>query len=116
MTEADHKDEGKIGLQYILAMPGLLQVAKVGDFGAKKYGQWNYRKGMPWMKLLGSCSRHLTDFILGQNTDPESGLPHLAHLCYDTLMLLEYSVEHPSLDDRYTPNDKILKANSDLPF
>lgn len=113
MTEASHKDEGKIGLQYILAMPGLLEVAKVGDFGAKKYEQWNYRKGMPWMKLLGSCSRHLTSFILGEDNDPESGLPHLAHLIYDGLMLLGYQIEHKELDDRYV---KVSETKSDLAF
>jgi len=100
---AKHFDEGKLELQYILAMPGLADVAKVGSFGARKYGQWNYRSGMPWMKLLGSCSRHLTAFILGENDDPESKLPHLAHLVYDALMLMGYVTEHPQLDDRYKP-------------
>lgn len=101
--EAKHLDGGKPGLQYILAMPGLLSVSDVGDFGAKKYGQWNYKAGMPWMKLLGSCTRHLTAFILGEDFDRESKLPHLAHLCYDALMLLDYMVTKPELDDRYKP-------------
>ncbi len=99
--EAKHFDDGKPEIHYILAMPGLDEVAKVGTHGAKKYGQWNYRAGMPWMKLLGSCSRHLTSFILGEDKDPESGLSHLAHLIYDALMLLGYVKEHPNLDDRY---------------
>lgn len=103
MNSASHHDNGKVGLQYILAMPGLSDVAAVGDFGAKKYEQWNYRKGMMWMKLLGSCSRHLTAFILGEDNDVESGLPHLAHLAYDALMLLGYMNEHKEMDDRFKP-------------
>lgn len=99
--EAKHLDDGKTGLQYILAMPGLCSVAKVGDFGARKYGQWNYKAGMPWMKLLGSCSRHLAAFIKGEDMDGESGLPHLAHLAYNALMLLDYMENHKELDDRY---------------
>lgn len=99
--EAKHLDEGKVQLQHILAMPGLDDIARVGEYGFKKYGdRWNYRKGMPWTKLLGSCSRHLAAFIRGQNRDSESGLPHLAHLAYDCLMLLEYPGVHDALDDR----------------
>jgi len=102
--KAKHFDDGKPELQYILAMPGLLEVSRVGTLGAQKYSRWNYRSGMPWMKLLGSCSRHLTAFICGEDNDKESGISHLAHLCYDALMLLEYVKDHPKLDDRYKGN------------
>lgn len=99
--KADHHDEGKIALQFVLSMEGIDDVAKVGMFGAKKYGQWNYRSGMEWMSLLGSCSRHLTFFIRGEDRDSESGLPHLAHLVYDALMLLQYIHDKKGTDDRY---------------
>lgn len=99
--EAGHDDTQKIGLQYILSMPGLIDVAKVGDFGAKKYGQWNYKKGMKWMRLLGSCSRHLCSFIGGEDIDRESGISHIAHFVYDGLMLLDYTKRHKELDDRF---------------
>jgi hypothetical protein len=99
--EAGHKDEGKTELQYILAMEGLEQVAAVGTFGAKKYARWNYKAGMPWMKLGGSLSRHLRAWLMGEDMDPESGLPHLAHLIYDALMLLDYSNNHKDKDDRH---------------
>jgi hypothetical protein len=99
--EAGHKDSGKTELQYILAMKGLDEVAKVGSFGAKKYDQWNYMAGMPWMKLAGSIARHLTDWIRGHDKDEESGLHPLAHLVYDALMLLEYDYRKVGKDDRY---------------
>ena len=102
---ADHKDAGKPGLQYVLAMPGLRDVALVGDYGALKYSQFNYKAGMPWMKLLGSCSRHLIAFIQGEDSDLESGLPHLAHLAYNALMLLDYMRTHKDKDDRYKASD-----------
>lgn len=130
MSEAGHYDSGKIGLHFILAMPGLDKVALVGDYGAKKYDQWNYTKGMPWMKLLGSCSRHLTAFIRGEDLDKESQLPHLAHLAYNALMLLGYMECHKSLDDRYVASPhpcqiqydhgeadvEIHQSRADLPF
>jgi len=98
---AKHMDEGKPGIHCILAMPLITEMAKVMDYGAKKYGShWNYRKGMSWMALLGSCSRHLTAFIRGENNDQESGFSHLAHLACDAAMCFEYIRSHPSLDDR----------------
>jgi len=81
---AKHFDEGKLPIQHILAMPIIEEMAKVALYGQKKYGSfYNYRKGMPWMKLLGSCSRHLWRFIRGENNDKESRISHLAHLAYD---------------------------------
>lgn len=112
--EANHYDQDKIELHYVLAMPGLAEVAKVGSFGRKKYGQWNYRAGMPWMKLAGSISRHLFDWINGHDKDAESGLNPLAHLIYDALMLLGYSYDHTELDDRYSKVHK--STNPGLPF
>jgi hypothetical protein len=99
--DGKHFDSNKPGLHYVLFFKGLDEVAKVGDFGSKKYGQWNYLGGMEWMKLLGSCSRHLCAFIRGEDLDKESGLNHLAHLIYDALMLLEYQHRKLGKDDRY---------------
>ena len=104
LHEAKHLDKGKLGFQYILAMPGLRHVAAVGDFGAIKYGRWNYRSGMSWMKLAGSCSRHLIAWLTGETFDSESQLHHLAHLVYDALMLLDYYTEVKGTDDRFRPN------------
>src|ERR1700690_428246 len=110
MSEAKHFDDGKPGLQFVLGMAGLAEVAKVGDFGARKYGQWNYKDGMPWMKLAGSCSRHLGPWILGQDNDNESNLHHLAHMVYDGLMLLDYAARNKGTDDRYK---ELPKSDSD---
>lgn len=110
-SEAGHKDEGKVALQYILFMDGLDDVARVGEFGAKKYTQYNYKAGMPWMKLAGSIARHLAAWIRGQDNDEESKLPHLAHIAYDALMLLDYARYHNDQDDRY-----VSKGNGPLAF
>lgn len=99
--EAAHKDEGKTALQYVLAFKGLDEVAKVGEFGAKKYGQFNYKAGSSYMRFLGSCSRHLASFIRGEDTDSESGLSHLAHLVFDCLMLMDWLQRGVGTDDRY---------------
>jgi hypothetical protein len=104
MSEAGHLDSGKTAYQYILSMSFIDEMAKVGSFGALKYGQWNYKAGMPWMKLCGSMSRHLIAFIRGENNDKESGLSHLAHMAYDAAMVFDYIGKHDNLDDRYRPS------------
>ncbi len=103
--EAKHLDEGKTALQYILVFKGLDEVAKVGEFGAKKYGQFNYMDGSSYMRFLGSCVRHLTAFIRGEDNDPESGLNHLAHLIFDCLMVLEWFYRKVGVDDRFKGNN-----------
>lgn len=101
ILSAKHFDEGKLPFQHILGMPLIEEMAKVGAYGHKKYGDYyNYKKGMPWMSLLGSCTRHLRSFICGENNDKESGLSHLAHLAYDAGMLFDLLSLHPDLDDR----------------
>lgn len=101
MQEAKHFDEGKTTLQYVLNFKGLDEVAKVGEFGAKKYGQFNFMGGASYMRFLGSCARHLTAFIRGENKDQESGLSHLAHLVFDALMIMEWVYRDRGIDDRY---------------
>lgn len=99
--EAKHLDDGKTALQYILFMKGIDYVAQVGSYGAKKYGQWNYTGGSEYMRYLGSCVRHLTAYIRGVDLDEESGLPHLAHLVYNCLILMEWAHRKVGTDDRY---------------
>lgn len=99
--EAKHLDEGKTALQYILVFKGLDDVAKVGEFGAKKYGQFNYMAGSSYMRFLGSCTRHLSAYIRGEDKDTESGISHLAHLVFDCLMLLEWTYRGVGQDDRF---------------
>lgn len=101
MGEAAHHDTGKVALQYVLAFKGLDDVARVGEFGAKKYGQFNYKAGSSYMRFLGSCVRHLAAFIRGENVDTESGISHLAHLIFDALMLLDWLDRGVGNDDRY---------------
>ena len=100
MTEALHHDKDKLGLQWILSMSGIEDVAKVGDYGAKKYTQGNWRGGSSWMRFAGSCARHLFRYISGELLDNESGLPHLAHCAYDCLILLTWAREGKGTDDR----------------
>lgn len=95
----DHKDAGKPRLE-LLDPYAMEQVAAVLGFGAVKYSPWNWTRGIAYTRLAGSALRHIFAFMRGEDRDPESGLPHLAHGMCCLMMLLGMTQRHPELDDR----------------
>jgi hypothetical protein len=80
----------------------LLRVAEVAGYGAKKYDRVNYLKGFAWHLSFDAMQRHLLGFWGGEDIDPESGLPHLAHAAWHCLALLAFMEKGLGTDDRYT--------------
>lgn len=74
--------------------------ARVFDFGRAKYAPWNWAKGMAWSAPFGCLMRHLSAWQRGEDTDPESGLPHLDHAMANLVMLTTYARTYPQGDDR----------------
>jgi len=99
-TSGAKYDDGKLPMD-LLPPEALRQVAAILAYGATKYETWNWRKGMKWSRLIAATFRHLVTFMDGEDADPESGLPHLAHACCNLCFLLQYVKEHPEFDDRY---------------
>lgn len=97
---ASHFDAGKAPLDQ-LPFHSLMAVAKVMDFGAKKYGRYNWRAGQEWTRYAASGLRHLYAWISGEDNDPESGISHLAHGVCNLLFLLEWQRTGKGEDDRY---------------
>ena len=99
-------DDGKPPLAD-LPWLGLIEVAKVQAYGAKKYGDTdNYRKGLE-VKRQASCAlRHIVAFLNREDNDPESGQSHIAHACCRLLFLLQNQAEGVLIDDRYTNPNK----------
>jgi len=97
---ATRHDSGKPQMDLLspIAMEG---TASILTFGAKKYAAHNWRKGMLWSRSIASLMRHLFKFIGGEDTDPESGLPHIDHVACNAMFLQEYFRTHKELDDRY---------------
>ncbi len=102
LSEAAHaKDEGDF---VATAYQALVDVtAFVGDelsaielmtaameYGANKpeYGRNNWKKGMEWSRLIDAAQRHGLAILDGEDTDPESGNPHVAHMLASIHMLL----------------------------
>lgn len=99
MKKATKNDQGKPN--YALIPPkSMSEVAKVFTYGAQKYGERNWEKGLAYSRLYAAIQRHLWAYWAGEDLDPESGLPHLAHAAASIFMLLEYQRTHPELDDR----------------
>jgi hypothetical protein len=48
--------------------------------GARKYGPYNWRaKSVEIMTYIGAAKRHLDAYLDGQDNDPDTGYPHIAH-------------------------------------
>lgn len=85
----------------LLPWRALGDVARVYRMGSEKYRPHNWRKGYAWSLSLDAGLRHLAAFMEGEDRDPESGEPHLAHAAFHMLALLTFMREHPELDDRW---------------
>lgn len=58
---------------------GLMEVSKVLAFGATKYAPRNWEKGIHYSRVVAAALRHGLAYFSGEETDPETGLTHLAH-------------------------------------
>jgi hypothetical protein len=98
-TEGVRFDQGKLPLH--LVPPELEEeVAKVLEFGAKKYAPRNWEKGMDWSRVEASLRRHLLRWKMGEDIDPETGLLHVAHIATNAAFLIAYTRRGVGNDDR----------------
>ena len=85
--QAIKHDIGKT--RYDLLPPEALEaVARVLTFGAKKYGDRNWEKGLDYDRIFAAAQRHMWAHHGGEKLDPESGLSHLAHAACNLAFLL----------------------------
>lgn len=61
---------------------------RVAEFGAIKYGDWDWSKGMPRVQILGSLLRHAFAYIRGEEYDKESKLLHTDHIVWNAVVLV----------------------------
>ena len=85
-----HKaDEGK--LRYDLIPADVEEeIAKVFTFGATKYGDRNWEKGVDRSRLIAAARRHLASYLLGHQTDEECGTHHLANSIVNLMMIIHF--------------------------
>ena len=80
----------------------LIELARVAGMGADKYEALNYLRGYDWSLSFDAMMRHALLFWAGENTDPESGLNHMAHAAWMALSLVSFSERGLGTDNRYT--------------
>lgn len=103
-------DAGKARVSLVVSR-AILEVAKVGTFGAEKYGDHNFRKGLKWSRLADAGLRHFFSYLCGERIDPESGLSHMAHVAWNVLTMLEFEIEGAGEDDLWKGYPKKEDSN-----
>lgn len=78
----------------------LEELAKVLTFGANKYADRNWEKGMDWGRVFGAAMRHLWSWWKGDDLDKETGYSHLSHGLACIAFLIAYEQRKVGKDDR----------------
>lgn len=72
-----NKNKLRWGLVHYKSLEPLVRVLM---FGADKYDDDNWKKGMKKKEILESLQRHLAELIDGQTHDEESKMHHIGHI------------------------------------
>lgn len=81
--------------------------------GSDKYGPANWRVDpVSSSTYRDACLRHLFAWIDGEDVDPQSGVPHLAHAMTNIAIILDAAACGTLLDDRPTkaPTGDLIRA------
>lgn len=116
-TNAMKYDGEKVRLDLLPVEP-IIDVGKILTYGAKKYSERNWEKGLAWSRCYAAALRHLFAWQNGETNDTETGLNHLAHAACEIFFLLEFSRTHPELDDRPHIKTEVseMKTPSNFPM
>ena len=94
---------------HLVPVDPIIGAANTLKFGAEKYGEHNWRDDMKetsFSRSYSSVQRHLLSFWMGEDTDPESGLPHLDHALTQLMILIMQTKYASNMDDRYIDVNK----------
>lgn len=69
-------------------------------FGAKKYADRNWEKGLSYGRVYGALMRHLWEWWKGNSKDDETGYSHLHHAACCLMFLITYESRGTGTDDR----------------
>ncbi len=92
-------DKGKSRVD-LLPADAMLELGEVCAYGAHKYSERNWEKGMKWTKVIGPLLRHLYKWMIGYTVDKESGQRHIAMVAWNAIALLTYELRGIGEDDR----------------
>ena len=94
-----------LGVPYMKQLP--LEVLAAGaaalEYGAQKYADRNWEKGLPWQQMIDSLKRHIDDFERGRDYDngsDGSGMHHVCMIMAGAFMLSSSVIRGIGKDDR----------------
>lgn len=113
MAREGHKDDsGKLPI-HLISPEFIFATAAILQFGANKYAERNWEKGIKYSRLFSALMRHMwawwggkgptsDNFALG-SLDEETKFSHLWHACFCVMALTTFEErKRVELDDRYT--------------
>jgi len=81
-------DEGKNRLD-LIPMESIWEIGRVFTYGAERYGENNWKNlENPESRCMAAALRHLAKYQIGEKTDDETGISHLAHAATNLLFLI----------------------------
>jgi hypothetical protein len=101
MSKPGIKDvDGKVPM-HLLCPAHLVDMARVRAFGSEKYkSPWGWTDGDSYTNFYDAAIRHLLAWVAGEDLDPESGLPHIAHAAVSLMFIAEFQRSGRGLDNR----------------
>ncbi len=95
-------DAGKVRAGLVLGgfSRALLEVSKVGTYGANLYSPYGWTKVENGKeRYTDAMLRHFLRETAGEIKDPESNLPHAAHLAWNALARLDIMIRKGEFDE-----------------
>lgn len=99
-----------LGIPYFRQVP--LEAIAAGaaslEYGALKYSDRNWEKGLPWQQMIDSLKRHIDDFERGKDYDDGkngSDLPQVCMIMACAMMLCTSVIRNIGEDDRLPATD-----------
>ncbi len=100
LAEFQEGDDAAIAVAMQFGSGWAEDAVRVLEFGAKKYAEWNWAKGMSWQTIIGCALRHATAALQYEQLDAESGQTHLGHFLCNLVFLDHYVRVYKEGDDR----------------
>lgn len=94
------KDDSAKLPYHLIAPETLSSLAKVLEFGQRKYSARNWEAGMNWERVFSALQRHTWAWWGGEDKDPETGFSHLEHALCCLMFLNTYEKRKLGVDDR----------------
>ena len=101
ITDATTGGQKGAKLQRFSLIPAawLWALAEHYGVGARKYADRNWERGYKWSLSLDAHTRHLTQWLMGEDNDPETGSSHLVAAAWHLIALWFFHNRGKGTDD-----------------